>query len=1185
MAENPFLPKRRRKLTEPAPDEYSPEEQNNLLRSVGSSAVSGMGYVGGMLDKFTGSRALRGVLGGKPRELLSLIPGSDTFGITDQKDIVGGKDLLKWNDPNSWADDIAGFGVEVALDPTWLISGGAVGAGGKVLKAAGLGGKAAKTAVRAARAAKVADEVAKGTRLERAIKVAREATPKSSIGELTGKLTTTARQRLELPVTTTSGKYKNLAASRIDMPGVSGLPEELEAFSRAAKAQGLDPAKILDEPVKRSLLKVGLPGMEPWLEIGKGSSPRALKVAAGIDKTAQALRYNKLSNLAAQHFHAPAGGMPEQFSQELASETHHGVPAAGNRAKFDTALSLQEMKENKLMDPQSGRMMRRMLEGEFTPTRPMTKRMDAAQRIVQRVKGFTEDQFQRGTLAGTAGDRLNDPLAIMWANRGINPKYADRSIGVLQKILGKNAPTDHSRVGFLKKILGQTDTLEHKIIRRWAGDVRPVKDLIQEIDKRAGALMPLHTDKEKKQLAVWLKRLPQSVRQEGFFEHPLESQLKYAVNLDRKTRAASNVLESLPEHLGNHPGGVPVVKLLKDLKIKRGGMNNTMLKGLATQVKNGTRNIEDFAREVERLDRGAFASISESLGITNPVSTVAKQLRAGTVNVDDAMKRIAGWQKQIGKMTVEPEIAKQYTKVQEFFSGPEASIKVVKFLDGFLNLFKASVLTWPSTKVRDLASGTVQNLLYNLFSRNNYAVSDSILKGKMVPLEKALKYQPVREMLAREGLPETVENANKMLRAFIDSWDIVGARVADMSQIGGPKALHGIEELYQKIPGVRPLTAKAAASQLADKKAWKKFGKEFRPHKPSTFGIRGVGNAEETTMPFFAAGNTVGTLTDAYNRLPAFLHQIERGVDPATAKARVMEVHVDYSNRNLTEFEKKYMTRMAPFYRFSKNMAKTTFAELLKNPHGRLAQTVRGSSRMQRNSGDDSIVPEHIGRTLSIPVPKNAVTDALGLSAPEGHTRYLTGLGLMHEDPLSLFQPGSNAYHTARSTGQSLIGRMNPLLKGPMELAFGKQAFSGRQLEDLDPNVGRIAANVMGKDEPVRTPILMEQAIANSPASRAVSSLRTLTDTRPNATNKAIVNLLSGVRLSDVDNEKTMNLARRKLLEELLRGSPGVHRYEHLFAPDDTKLTERERQLMTLYRQLSRKSAKEARERKKEEKK
>ena len=48
-----------------------------------SGILDTISYLGDTVDKFTGSRALRGLLGGKPREALSILPFSDTSGLTD----------------------------------------------------------------------------------------------------------------------------------------------------------------------------------------------------------------------------------------------------------------------------------------------------------------------------------------------------------------------------------------------------------------------------------------------------------------------------------------------------------------------------------------------------------------------------------------------------------------------------------------------------------------------------------------------------------------------------------------------------------------------------------------------------------------------------------------------------------------------------------------------------------------------------------------------------------------------------------------------------------------------------------------------------------------------------------------------------------------------------------------------
>lgn len=93
--------------------------------------LDAIGQAGEGIDKFTGGRALRGTLAGKPRELLSVLPFSDTLGITDEHDKTSGRDLtdqygLTAKGDNSFGSHAIGFLADNALSPGNLL--GAYGA-------------------------------------------------------------------------------------------------------------------------------------------------------------------------------------------------------------------------------------------------------------------------------------------------------------------------------------------------------------------------------------------------------------------------------------------------------------------------------------------------------------------------------------------------------------------------------------------------------------------------------------------------------------------------------------------------------------------------------------------------------------------------------------------------------------------------------------------------------------------------------------------------------------------------------------------------------------------------------------------------------------------------------------------------------------------------------------------------
>jgi hypothetical protein len=93
-----------------------------------SGLLDALQYVGETLDK--PGAALRGLLAGRPDQLLNLLPFSDTVGITDPSERVSGRGLLEQygmlgaNRSGLDIGDVAGFFAEEALDPVNWIPGG-----------------------------------------------------------------------------------------------------------------------------------------------------------------------------------------------------------------------------------------------------------------------------------------------------------------------------------------------------------------------------------------------------------------------------------------------------------------------------------------------------------------------------------------------------------------------------------------------------------------------------------------------------------------------------------------------------------------------------------------------------------------------------------------------------------------------------------------------------------------------------------------------------------------------------------------------------------------------------------------------------------------------------------------------------------------------------------------------------
>jgi hypothetical protein len=129
-------------------DDLAPEQLAEAKQKAGGGLLSGLEWVGRKLEGITGLRAIKGVLGGRPREILSAGPLaliSDELGLTDPKDIVRGRELVEKagiigpNEPGLDWGDVVGFGAEVLLDPATYFFG--LGLASKGARAATQAGK------------------------------------------------------------------------------------------------------------------------------------------------------------------------------------------------------------------------------------------------------------------------------------------------------------------------------------------------------------------------------------------------------------------------------------------------------------------------------------------------------------------------------------------------------------------------------------------------------------------------------------------------------------------------------------------------------------------------------------------------------------------------------------------------------------------------------------------------------------------------------------------------------------------------------------------------------------------------------------------------------------------------------------------------------------------------------------
>lgn len=207
--------------------------------------------------------------------------------------------------------------------------------------------------------------------------------------------------------------------------------------------------------------------------------------------------------------------------------------------------------------------------------------------------------------------------------------------------------------------------------------------------------------------------------------------------------------------------------------------------------------------------------------------------------------------------------------------------------------------------------------------------------------------------------------------------------------------------------------------------------------------------------------------------------------------------------------------------------------QLIRHPGGAVAQSIRATDTARR----DTVIP---------PWMEGKFAMALGPSGDGESFKYISGLGLPYEEAFERYYPGD-----IPRTIQAHLGMAHPAIKMPLELAAGKQFFSGRDLDSLQP-------------WPTGNQVI-DQAIFNSPASRAVSTVRTALDDRKGLIEK-VLNIGTGVKVTDVDMARAAKAAQREDLLRLLEASPNVQGRRVYSARKGAELTPEEQAALKEYR-------------------
>lgn len=668
-------------------------------------------------------------------------------------------------------------------------------------------------------------------------------------------------------------------------------------------------------------------------------------------------------------------------------------------------------------------------------------------------------------------------------------------------------------------------------------------DMMREMQRKYGGELPADFFKTKKQggrrhhartLAKWIGRMDDSMTQQGGFFNGdfVDAFTGYSRHSERVLAAADTLLGDIADRL--KPG-------LEE-----------MLQRMASGQPVGVPGVGDLANST------TLGGMFKSLGMNGKKasSNLFKKV-TGEDATDDILSSFM-------KLRVPKQFAADtHRMLQPLISDRKRSF----WLDYFhkvTNLFKRSVTGhFPSFHIRNRTSAEVQNIAFGNYGRNPATALPEMV-AQNANTSKIFKGEAITgaadwDVFKGAGIGDR------------EATDLLIKSILDMEIIGSPTSVGDVGGDFMRVNQLQRVLDRDLYGGKVD--------------APKVFTTQAIKNY------FTRWGENAGDMVEAYNRIPAFLSIIKRegGKFPGSAQEKLTAAireasqqirlsQIDYSD--MTPFEKDYMKVIFPFYGFAKGITKGVATELYEHPAGGLMQSIRlqarGTQQDRESIERGEILPEYMQRGGALPFGRDQ----------EGNLSALTDFGLMHEQVLE----------AADNAGAMSLGMLNPLIKGTIEGFSGTSLYHNEPLSQLDPNVGRLWSNLKQITTGVKThhpapmagvlkpfenvmpsPYVVENWISSSPATRYLSTLRTLTDTRKYQPVEMfgmpippiIPNILTGLKVSQVSPQRQLH-ATRELVNNRMEEMGLGRSAKYVYVPRLKTIDEREAGLMALQRKLQR---------------
>jgi hypothetical protein len=924
------MPRERAEFRRPLPE----DEARSLGQRVLDTGVSGLSYVAGALNK--PGRAVRGVLGGHPDEILAAIPFSDSLGITDPHREVSGRDLtnqlgLTDRHDKGWGSWGLGLAADVATDPlTYATFGGrhALNATGRALEKAGhLKGW-------------------KGSELMRGFDATESGL--AAAGHTASDVAHAANQ-----------------GSKIASPAAEALGAQAHA------------------PLS-GLVRISAPFF-PDVGVTLGSGKAAQRVARGLEAAGDTLKYGTLvGRWANQLFDSQVHGAVDEVTQRGAAKyldpALKELQATGRDQAFGVLNQLDPLiKAGAHPEAEITEAARAVAENAAHGFDPAL--VTQVTPLANDIRAAGAGQFKEARKAGAPLQDVGDKYAEYIHRQALDVNHANlqtpRNGNLYPVASGSNAhreevfrdiPGATNRLNdWWKRFAGTTDKpgaakvirqeLEQDLLQTGrAMDAKTAKAFDAKADalaERLAASDPRHvTDR----LPLFTPNLAGDFVQRG---------AQHARTV-ASSRAAVGTLGDVAAQITPGSNLIPLTEALDTL-------------GLKTYGKKATGGGPVEGALVEMYKRLA----AQGAGKVDPfLSGPVKNLRA-----------------EVAKWGISPEHFDQITKAYQKWSTPEQLKSPLGFVDSMTNLFKGLAYPiWVPAHVRNAGTAAVNNLRSGT-GWHDYATQLGIMRGTATPaqlaryglgsIDDARRAQFASgNIFGGHGLSDDI--AGSATEALLNTASRSGPgrftpqlpgadRAGSSSLVGDVANLVGKEGLLDSLTATgRALRGSVAG--LTDRT--RRWGQSLGEN----LGIKGVGGVAKDVNPAVKAGRVAGTNIEDFFRGAQWLAETRKGASPAQAAEAVNRLHFDYDA--LTAFEKNVMRRAVPFYTFARKNLPLQLETLATRPGIIQAQT---KPFIQPGDGQ-GYVPQYLNSGVAIPTGpevdgKRQYVSKLGLPAEEAFER------------------------------------------------------------------------------------------------------------------------------------------------------------------------------------------------------